>query len=114
MENEKASNGDYTVSIMGLLIMLKTNYSSVLKLSTGILTAVSGKPNAEPRINPIRANQPTDSCVFLGSLFQGLCTRGTQTDSIGSVTTEFGMNRKAMILATLALNNRSSFLRLHT
>lgn len=59
---------------------------------------MSLNPNAEPKMIPRRANQPRASLVVLGSLNHGCCTQGIHTAATGRVTTELGMNRKAITL----------------
>lgn len=61
-------------------------------------TADRGKPNAEPKTKARRQAQPIASLELRGILFQGSWMMGTQTASTGLVTTEFGMNLKAIIL----------------
>lgn len=63
----------------------------------GRLTDGSGKPNAEQNMIAKRAAQPSPRRSDLGSLKKGFEMRGPQTAPTGFVTTELGMNRKAIM-----------------
>lgn len=64
----------------------------------GQLTAGREKPKAEPKTMARRASQPRPNLAVLGMRPNGLETRGPQTAATGLLTTELGINRKAMIL----------------
>jgi len=74
------------------------------------LTWGSLKPKAEPKTMARRANHPRASLAFLGKRWKGSEMRGPQTAAMGLLTTEFGMNRKAMILGNenVTVNSRTN------
>ena len=62
------------------------------------LTAGRGKPKAEPKTMARRASHPRANLTCLGRRPNGFATSGPQTAATGLLTTELGINLKAMIL----------------
>lgn len=72
------------------------------------LTVERGKPKAEPKTMARRLNQPRPNLTFLGMRSNGLETTGPHTAATGLLTTELGMNRKAMILGKCKCDSQLS------
>lgn len=72
------------------------------------LTAGRGNPKAEPKTIARSPSQPKPYLTVLGRRWNGSETTGPQTAETGLLTTELGINRKAMILGKRERNGQLS------
>lgn len=83
---------------MSIVTVLQRSQLITISLKATELTPVSGNPKADPNTMARRQSHPIVNLALRGSLYQGTWTHGIHTAAIGSVTTELGMKRNAIML----------------